>query len=69
MLRCIILRKKQAGLGMGTKSLVLPFVKFLCVSVKFQVSNWFRREKTNIWVPLTISTIKWYLKTWDWKSS
>lgn len=31
--------------------------------VKFQVSNWvfkFRRGKTTIWAPLTISTVNWY---------
>lgn len=66
--RCIILKKKQVGGRNGIKNLVLC-VKLLCMPVKFQVSNWFRKEKTNIWVLLTISSIKWYLKTWDWKNS
>lgn len=64
--------KKEASWGRnGNRSLGSVYVK-LETPVKFQVSNWvfkFRRGKTTIWAPLTISTEKWYLKPGDWRTS
>lgn len=74
MLRCRILRKKQAEGRNGNQVLGFVYVKFE-MPVKYpgkrcQISNWlykFRRAKINIRVPSTISTMKWCLKPWDWR--